>query len=75
MDDAVKAPGTQAPSDCDGPPATKLSHGMGSRMAWRAPGVASAPNTVRIQAGERDLISWPVGVYRGVIHIDDKESP
>lgn len=26
------------------------------------------------EAGERDLISWPVGVYRGVINIGDEEA-
>lgn len=25
-------------------------------------------------AGERDLVSWPVGVYRGVINIGDEEA-
>lgn len=27
-----------------------------------------------MEAGERDLISWPVGVYRGVINIGDEEA-
>jgi quercetin dioxygenase-like cupin family protein len=26
------------------------------------------------EAGERDLISWPVGVYRGVVNIGDEEA-
>lgn len=75
MDDAVKAPDTQAPSNSDCPPATKRSHGMGSRIVWRATGVTSALKAVRVRAGVHDLISRPMGVYRGVIHSDDKESP
>ncbi len=27
-----------------------------------------------MEAGERDLISWPVGVYRGVVNIGDEEA-
>jgi quercetin dioxygenase-like cupin family protein len=27
-----------------------------------------------MEAGERDLISWPVGVYRGIINIGDEEA-
>jgi quercetin dioxygenase-like cupin family protein len=27
-----------------------------------------------MEVGERDLISWPVGVYRGVINIGDEEA-
>ena len=30
--------------------------------------------TWEMEAGERDLISWPVGVYRGVINIGDEEA-
>ncbi|MBO9514678.1 MAG: cupin domain-containing protein [Variovorax sp.] len=30
--------------------------------------------TWEAEAGERDLISWPVGVYRGVINIGDEEA-
>lgn len=30
--------------------------------------------TWECEAGERDLISWPVGVYRGVINIGDEEA-
>ncbi len=26
------------------------------------------------EAGERDLVSWPVGVYRGVVNIGDEEA-
>ncbi len=27
-----------------------------------------------MEDGERDLISWPVGVYRGLINIGDEEA-
>lgn len=27
-----------------------------------------------MEAGERDLVSWPVGVYRGVVNIGDEEA-
>lgn len=27
-----------------------------------------------MEAGERDLISWPVGVYRGIVNIGDEEA-
>ena len=30
--------------------------------------------TWEMEAGERDLISWPVGVYRGVVNIGDEEA-
>ncbi|SEB08680.1 cupin domain-containing protein [Variovorax sp. YR216] len=30
--------------------------------------------TWEAEAGERDLISWPVGVYRGVINVGDEEA-
>ena len=30
--------------------------------------------TWEMEAGERDLVSWPVGVYRGVINIGDEEA-
>ena len=30
--------------------------------------------TWEAEAGERDLISWPVGVYRGVVNIGDEEA-
>lgn len=30
--------------------------------------------TWQTEAGERDLISWPVGVYRGVVNIGDEEA-
>lgn len=30
--------------------------------------------TWEMEAGDRDLISWPVGVYRGVVNIGDEEA-
>jgi hypothetical protein len=27
-----------------------------------------------MEASDRDLISWPVGVYRGVVNIGDEEA-
>lgn len=30
--------------------------------------------TWEAEAGDRDLISWPVGVYRGVVNIGDEEA-
>jgi len=30
--------------------------------------------TWEMEAGERDLISWPVGVYRGIVNIGDEEA-
>jgi quercetin dioxygenase-like cupin family protein len=30
--------------------------------------------TWEMEAGERDLVSWPVGVYRGVVNIGDEEA-
>lgn len=30
--------------------------------------------TWEVQASDRDLISWPVGVYRGVVNVGDEEA-